>query len=184
MVDTVAPKFGEEQIYLATLGKFIEEFASTEAVLRLTFWVLADIGQDVGRAVLSTKRTKQTIADIKNVVSVKNPGREIDPIFNETLNQLRAINEVRNALVHFNLNSIEEDGRTLTNSTTASRPEKAKTLKTSVELLDQMTADLSRIKSEFMLQLAGVDELTIELGFLRRARDVPWQFKPPAPGMN
>lgn len=183
MADTTSPKFGKRQLYLATLGYFIEEYASTEAMLRLAYWCFAGVGQEIGRAVLSSHQTERTISDIKKIISLKNPDGADVPNILEVLDHLNAINRVRNALVHFNPNSIVEDGRTLSNAMKSLKPENAKTPEISVTLLDQMISDLRVINAELGVQMATGHLDESDLKKFRRDRNKAWQFKPPVPGL-
>jgi hypothetical protein len=74
MVDTCADAGSIPKSYHEALGRFIEEFASTEGFMHLLLWHYAKVDPGVGKAVLSGMGTTKTIESIGRIKSVVDPG--------------------------------------------------------------------------------------------------------------
>jgi hypothetical protein len=94
--------FVTEPTYYEALGRFVAQFAGVEATL---FWALifhGKINQKVAQAIFSGTRVDQAMSFISRICEAIDPGEERRSELRDVFTQLRAINDVRNSLLHHN----------------------------------------------------------------------------------
>src|SRR5579862_9713778 len=64
------------QRYWEALGRFIDLFAGTEAIMQLVLWRYANVPTDTARAIFSGVRLKEAIGYIKRIIEVSDPDKE------------------------------------------------------------------------------------------------------------
>jgi hypothetical protein len=78
--------------YHEALGLFIEEFASTEALMFMLLCHYAKVNPHVGKAVFPGLKISQTIEFVKSVALVKDLGEPRESDLENALKQLKSIN--------------------------------------------------------------------------------------------
>jgi hypothetical protein len=91
----------KEAEYWRALGAFVEAFASFESALYRLLVVTARTDESIATAVFSGENGEQTVKLIKRIWRVYPPPRPIQDELTEVFSRFKAINEVRNTILHY-----------------------------------------------------------------------------------
>ena len=165
--------------YYIALGQFVEAFAFTEYDVKRTFAHVCGISDDTSRAIFSGTRALEAIGLIRRVFESR--GEKIGLEFNDALSHLATINGTRNDLIHHSA-FWAGDHMLMTNALHQIRS-RVKTAKLVIADLEDMTADLGKIRSRLVLFMLGPNSVEPENLILDHtvAASMSWRYKPPQP---
>ena len=182
----------DDPAYWRALGEFIERFAIVEDVLFNYVARIIPATSTVSRAILPGTRTGELCECIRRIWEADEnwhahpetglplseihflQKKELDPV----LSHLKAINTVRNSLVHYATFTTSDKGRISSNVGRAITPEGIKEHRATPTILNQMTADLGKVGRHLLTFI-----VTWKNPFAESVRDWPalndtWQYKP------
>lgn len=167
--------------YRQALGHFVENFAKVEAALQMTLWHYAKTPPDIARAVFSGTRADGAMSFIRRVLSVSPIEPEKKAEVEGLFIQLKAINDVRNSILHYGTYAVEEETGVTTNALVALTRAHERAFPISTGIIKAMTDDLSTILVRLRMGHMGLPPLPIEEHpKLAKRLAVPWQYKPPS----
>jgi hypothetical protein len=134
-----------EPAYYEALGRFVEAFSLVEAMLLFTLKTYTKVSWPVARAIFSGTRVETSMDFVNRICDAFDPGDEQRNELKDVFKQLRAINEVRNSLLHYGSFTRSDKGRITSNVRIAHVPKKIKEHPVSLEIFDEMTSDLQKI---------------------------------------
>ncbi len=172
---------GKERLraYYEALGRFVDMFARVETAMTLTLWHYAKTAPEIAKIVHAGTKVIDTGADyIKQLVAVTNTSADIQADIKDVTEQLRAINKIRNHILHYGA----EMESIATGRAIVSNAYKAKNEPLEFPIgptdLDNMTADLRKIAAHLNERHLGKDS---EYTMLSNPTDEPWRYKRPVP---
>jgi hypothetical protein len=169
--------------YNAALGSFVQSFARVEHGMHRALRWYAKVDVETARAVFSGVRAMEASGYLRRLADIGGIEASEWARLNPLLAQLKAINDVRNILLHYGAENIAEGEGIATDIRTALLPERARAFPVSATILWNMSTDLSVIYTALLLRHVGhpaqpSDRLT---RWLERTLRKPWQYKPPLP---
>jgi hypothetical protein len=173
-----------ESSYWQALGQFIEQFSVAETFLFHLHGEYAKVSLNTARAVFSGMRTEQLIKNIIRIWERETPDADTKNELDDVFKQFRAINTVRNIMIHNVSRPANEMVRTVDDFARALRQKREHKLHISLEIMAAMTADLEKIAMHFVSHLL-FPEVPQPITLAIRAMIVPvlndaWQYKRPA----
>jgi len=124
-----------------------------ESATILALWTAAGTDQDIATAIFSGTRTKTAISWIKRIAeSTETP---LDPEIKETLEHLSRINEVRDRIVHWGTQDLDENAKLVTNELRAHAERTLQEFRVSPEMLREMGDDLAIISVRLIVHYVG-----------------------------
>jgi hypothetical protein len=169
--------------YQSALGAFVQAFARVESGMHRALRWHAKTDPETARAVFSGVRAMEASGYLRRLADVGRIGPEewirIEPL----LAQMKAINDVRNVILHYGAENIAEGEGVATDMRTALLPERARSFPVSAEILSRMAMDLNVIYSALLLRHVGHPALPSKrmTGWLDRALRKPWRYIVPRP---
>jgi hypothetical protein len=166
--------------YDASLGAFVRAFAKVESGMHRALRWHAKTDADTARAVFSGVRAMEASGYLRRLAHVGRiePGEwtRLEPL----LVQLKAINDVRNVLLHYGADNIAEGEGIASDARTALLPERARSFPISAEIIERMATDLNVIYSALLLRHVEYPALPSKrmAGWLDRTLRKPWRYKP------
>jgi hypothetical protein len=166
--------------YFKALGRFAHQFAEMETVLQLALWIETAVPVAVARAIYSGVRMDQAKDFINRTRQAK--GVPESERLARAFTQLGVIIKARNDILHYGAR-FDGTSFSVTNDLLAHVPSKARSTLVSVEILDDMLADLQVIKSAIFAEVLNGDARIPQdiLEPMRQGADVPWRYKPTPP---
>lgn len=167
--------------YFQALGRFVHEFSFVEAGLQSLVAQLGEMHDAIAKAVLSDSRIERSMSLVRRLNEAK--GLAPDPILDDVFEQLRAINERRNHIVHFGARIQADPDRDMvvTNRRSAHIPKKITSFPVTPDLLHNMAEDLIAICECLdiaVLRLLLSPESVRETG-LEHVERAPWRYTRP-----
>jgi hypothetical protein len=89
-----------EPAYYEALGRFVHAFSGVESMLMFALKTYAKVSWPVARAIFSGVRVEQSMDFVNRICDAFDPGDEWRKELEDVFTQLRAINEIRNSLLH------------------------------------------------------------------------------------
>jgi hypothetical protein len=171
--------FDPDPDYWKSLGRFIEAFASTEALLFSLLAFYAKVDNDTAKAVFSGARSDVCMNNIRRIIAMKDPAKDRRDELEYVFEHLTAISSARNDVVHYPSFVTSDAGRIVSNISRMHLVENIKERPISATALDQMVADLHKISMHFILH-----RLLPDVPLADRAKQEPvlsaaWQYTPP-----
>ena len=178
-----------EDKFLLALGRFIQAFARVEQMMNYVALHYSQMPLGTARAIFLPLRADASIQIVRRIVAARRPDSPFTTELLTVLAHVDAIRDVRNALVHYRINS----GPLITNRPWARNRKAVWSQKVTVKNLGQMTDDLEEcgmrlaahhvggIKRRLFRVPSGVAFLTAPIFGIRMfARSKPaWQYTPP-----
>jgi hypothetical protein len=96
----------QEPAYFEALGRLVNEFAAVESALLFALKTYAKVSWPVARAIFSGARVETAMDFVKRICDACDPGEERRKELDDVFKQLRAINEMRNSLLHYDRRSV------------------------------------------------------------------------------
>jgi hypothetical protein len=169
--------------YLLALGRFTHAFSRIEMFTTLALWVVSGVGQQMGRALLSGIRVDQAISVLRRVMDTENiTGPQRDDL-EPALQHLGMINKMRNDILHYGADVLENNQLMVSNFLSAHLDERLREVIISPQMLDDMTFDLDKIGVHFdvFIMRQSVPGIIInDADYLERLQR-PWRYIPPQP---
>jgi hypothetical protein len=171
------------RVYWLTLGEFIDNFAKVETATHLALRWYTRTQTVVAKAVFSGVRADAAVEYLRRLAEAAfinaSEWTELEPV----LNQLRAINAMRNRILHEGAEAIAEGRGFTTNALRALTEQRITAFPISPEILAAMTRDLRKIFIHLAVRHSGrvLRGAHPELDEILRAS---WQYKPPQPLRN
>jgi hypothetical protein len=185
MTDTVHnpnplnPPTENMRAYWEALGHFVHEFAHVEKMLFSILQRTAQVSMPVARAIFHGARSDGARQFINRMLEVTEPNPAIAEDFKFIFAQLAHITDARNSLLHYGTEFNEGTDFLSTNRFIALTKERVKNIPMSVEILNQMTADLDKISAHLLVHLVRgwADEVIVMVGDKLQAS---WRYTPPS----
>jgi hypothetical protein len=172
--------------FLAAFGDFMLAYSQVEAVLKEVLRKSAGVTRPVGKALFSDMRLRPAIDRIRRINEAN--GTQIHPKLSEAFEQLAAINDMRDKLIHQGFSCVDDGSFITSNRRLAHVETKVKTLPISIETLADMTDDLTGIHLSFIRWGDASSDRQRQPHIwteLMRALDErqlrPWRYKSPSP---
>ena len=168
----------DDPLYWQALGKFIEKYASTEAVIFNTLASCCGISIKTAQSIFSGTRTIQAMEFLRRINEANNITDEKQRELEEyVFPQLANITALRNHLLHYGSFVTSDAGRISSDISRAHTPKKIREMRTSVEILEHAIRDIEKINSHLISHL-----VLVNAPFDQRARIFPnllaaWQYK-------
>lgn len=140
--------FTKDPAYWQALGEFIELFASAEHVLFNYLSLYVNIHPQLAKALFSGFHVDQMISLIRRVWIVTPPDDMRDKL-DDALSQFKAINDVRNSMVH-NVSYVTSDKGRLSSNTRAMTVEHVKEFRVEPDILKDIIADTEKIRDHLI----------------------------------
>jgi hypothetical protein len=131
------------------LGQFIEAFTRAENQVYMYLIFVTKVDKMIGKALFERDKCENLLATLTRVWDVAPPSTEIKQELTEAIRQLKAIQKERNTLVHSISFVYPDKGRVGTNRLRARAEFRVVEPPMSPGHLDDMSADLGRIKDHF-----------------------------------
>jgi hypothetical protein len=170
--------------YRFALGSFVDYFAKVEMAVQWTLQWQTGMEEFTARAVFSGVRAHVAVGHLRRLAEVKKIAAAEWKLLEPVLNQLIAINGVRNLILHYGTSSekIREGRGLVTDAPRALTLEKMKMHAISSEILLAMTTDLAKIYAHLAVRHMGRDPARFAKNdWWKETLAVPWQYKPPQP---
>ena len=173
-----------EDSYHLALGRFMDQYATNEAITQSLLWREAGIEAPAAQAIFSGTRTQQALQFIRRLYAAT--GRTLDKNLERGMSHLAALTDVRNSIMHWGMRPMDQ-GFVISNMFFAHLPERRREFTISSGDLDAMRQDLVVIQTTMMLRLTECgwgSEHSEFLGtdrgkqLLQLARS-PWLYTPP-----
>ena len=172
--------------YWQALGQFLDMFATVEATLFFALSHYAKTPPNTARAIFSGVRVDTATSFLRRIMEVENISLDLAADLKSALDQLHIINKVRNDLVHYGALSVSDnaDVMIVTNALLALTKDRLHTTPVSVQILDDLVADLHKIQAHLVTRHVGwgpnesgfVDVVMPERG---RLLSISWRYKSP-----
>ncbi len=146
IVPAAHTKEGKERLraYYEALGRFVDMFARVEIAMTLTLWHYSKTAPEIAKIVHAGTKIIDTGAGyIKQLTVATNISKELQDDLTDVVDQLNAINSVRNLILHYGATSVAE-GRAIVSNAYKAKGE-PKSFPISPTDLDNMTGDLKKI---------------------------------------
>lgn len=165
--------------FCIAIGRFVMEFARAEQLAKDLLVSYAKLSAPAGRAVLDGLRLKPVVSKIRRIHEAE--GLTLHPRLGEAFAQLATILEMRDRILHQGFD-FDLDGSRVTTSnwSTAHLDKNVQIQELSVDLLENMTADLRRAQL-YMIFWGPNDELPADMEALAQEPQPPWLYKPLQP---
>ena len=164
------------QAYCLALGEFIDCFARAEVGLHIAFKHLTKMPDPVARALLSGARIEVTIGYLRRLAEVEfidaTEWKELEPV----LTHLNEINDVRNSLLHYGAQKVEEGKAFITNVFRALTLDRVVKTPISPMKLSAMTYDLRKIYLHLSARHMGRDDLTANYPEVKDVLAAAWRY--------
>jgi hypothetical protein len=162
----------------------VDTYAHTELQTHFVLRWFTKTSSDIARAVFSGVRTKEALAYLGRLASVRRISTaewlELEPV----VIQLRLINERRNDILHHGASDVAAGGGTVSNDAMALTPKHVQSFPISPEILDDMTADLLKINAHFLTRHMGRLPLRGKHPDLDAVLAASWRYTPPQQSQN
>ena len=136
---------GPDPNYHRALGQFIETFSCCEGIVFSVLTFYAGVTIPVAKVLFGRTRMDGAIDYINRLVEARSMVPERRPDLTKILSQLRLITEMRNRIIHYGSFVTADKGRVTKTPRGAVTPKAAQEHRASIEVLEAMTADVSRI---------------------------------------
>lgn len=171
--------------FYQALGRFIDSFATAEAVLFALHAYFVGIDRKIAAAVFAGVRVDGFMENIRRIMDVADPGKEPREEIEEIFAQLKEIAQARNDVVHYFSFETSDAGRIVTTATRAHIPKKIRERKISTKILEDMTADVHKIVSHMQLHMQHPRRAAERLSaFKSGAWHDAWRYKRPGDQKN
>jgi hypothetical protein len=174
--------FEKDPGYWQALGEFIETFASAELMLFTYLYLCAGINKSLGRALFGGLHVDQIIQQIRRIWAVEMRHPELKDNLEEAIKQFATINTQRNVIIHHASFVTSDKGRITSTISRARQPTLIREVRVSLEILKEMTTDLSKISDHLVYATCIITTPNISRDDL--AADFPaltaaWRYTPP-----
>lgn len=167
--------------YYVALGRFIDSFAITEAMMFLLLSQFSKVGKRTAQVLFSGVRVDAAMSHIKRLTETNNTPLFMRGEILYVFTQIALINSARNDIVHYGAWPKDDGQLTVSNSLVAQYVAgRLREIPISPELLDAMTTDLDKINFHLSLILKtkpSREHLRMTHAAVLQA---PWLYKPPA----
>lgn len=163
--------------YWQSLGRFIHQFSSVEQTVQLALWHYAKVSDDIGRAAFSGVRIDGAVTLIRRIAQVDDEASLALVILDPVFDQLIAINAIRNDIVHYGSHASGATDGFVSNAAFALTEAHIRETIISVELLEALSFDLSKINGHLAAMLWPNDPDRRNWSWYLKS---PWQYKRPS----
>jgi hypothetical protein len=167
----------ERQVFFFELGRFVNQFSTSESLVFLFLADLLKMNKDECNAITSGAKIEVCCSYIKRVYEARST--EIPNDVSQCLDQVSIINKLRNDLLHRGATS----DFTVSNEVRA-LPGRVESYKIDLQMLRNATQDLSKITMTLNLVINPVDDISPERERMKEVANGPWRYKPPSPINN
>jgi hypothetical protein len=184
--ENVRQKLTKVTDYWQALGYFVDEFARTEAQMQLALWRVAGVPDDIAKAIFSGTKIDAAIGFIRRIIEVRPIPDDKHKILESALVQLKAINDVRNLIVHYGAKfNHASDTLVASNRRSAHSERSLKEQPVSVQMLRNMALDLNKA-SVHLAAAAGVDSPFPKVlnHLFQSTLESAWLYTPPKSGQQ
>lgn len=137
------------------LGKFVSQFAGAENGLRSVLRHYSKTTVAISKAVFPGVRVEAACSYLNRLAEIGAvPPREWSEL-KPVLDQLRVILRVRNDILHYGASNVDKETGAVTNKAVALTEERVGTIPISAKILDDLSADLMKVRWHFMLRHVG-----------------------------
>lgn len=172
---------------LAEFGDFILAYSWVEDSLKEVLRKSAGVTVPVGKALFSDMRLRPAIDRIRRIHEAN--GTKVHPKLAQAFDQLAAINDMRDKLIHQGFEGLDDSTFITTNKRVAHAPARVKTFPVSAQTLRDMTDDLTGIVLYFYRWGNASRDLEQRLpGIWKHLMDQldervrrSWRYKSPSP---
>jgi len=147
MPDKIIPGRKPDAAYWQALGKFVETYASVEAMMFYILSLHSKVPADIAKALFSGTRLDASIKYLRRILAVRDIDETISKELEALFAQLTVINAARNDVTHYGSIETLDFGRVSSNYVRAHLPENITMRPMNTEVLTAMTQDLERISS-------------------------------------
>jgi hypothetical protein len=167
-----------EPAYYEALGRFVHAFASAEVAIFFALRFFAKVGRNVATAIFSGTRVDLGISFLKRICEANDPGEERRNELFAALDQLKAISDVRNSILHYGSFTTDDKGRITSNISRVHVGRNVREIPVSLNILNAMTHDLEKIGQH----LTSLNVMP-NSSFSDRAKEIPilndaWLYTP------
>ena len=162
------------------LGHFVHEFAFVERTLFFQLVVEAELPMEVAQAIFSDARIDKAKDTFKRIRASKGLG--LPETLDRAFQQLGIITRARNDILHYGTEQKDKQTLYVTNRLVAHIEDRKREFLISVDILNQMRADIQTIQACFATNLltGRAPQEFIDAGF-GPASQAPWRYKPQKP---
>jgi hypothetical protein len=147
MPDKIIPGRKPDTAYWQALGKFVETYATVEAMMFYVLSLHSKVPADIAKALFSGTRLDASIKYLRRIFAVRDIDEAISKELEMIFTQLIVINAARNDVTHYGSLETLDFGRVSSNYVRAHLPENITIRPMNTEVLTAMTRDLERISS-------------------------------------
>ena len=140
-----------EDSYHLALGRFIDQYATNEAVTQCLLSLEAGITAPAAQAVFSGTRTRTALGFIRRLYDATS--RTLDHNLDRAMSHLVAITTVRDRIAHWGMRPMGERGFIVSNMMVAHTPKHLREFPISSDHLEAMRQDLVTIQTIMSLRL-------------------------------
>jgi len=144
--------------YWRALGRFVHEFALTEAYLQEFLWREAATTPEVAKSVFSGVRIEQAMSFCRRIWDARG-STERRAEFDRPFAQLNVLNGARNDIIHFGALGVHAGIFLVSNARIAHTKQTLRTMEATPETLENMSEDLGAIQAAFI-----ADTMTTSVG--------------------
>lgn len=162
------------------LGHFVHEFAFVERFLFLQLVIEAELPMEVAQAIFSDAKIDKAKDTFKRIRASK--GLPMPEVLDRAFQQLGIITRARNDMLHYGTEQKDEQTLYVSNRLVAHIEERKREFLISVDILNEMHADIQTIQACFAVHLltGRAPQPFIDAGF-GSAAQAPWRYKPQKP---
>jgi hypothetical protein len=164
--------------YYLALGSFITSFAQVEAAMFYALAWHAKTQRPVATAIFSGTRIDQAASFMRRLAEVNQIDAAEWALLEPVLQQVRLINEIRNAILHYGAKGIYEGRALVADALRALTPEKTKTYLISPEILADLNYDCQKIYRHLIVRHSGRAPLRGEHPALEGVLASAWRYTP------
>ncbi len=161
------------------LGRFVQLFAGTEALLQLTLWSAARVSNPIAKAIFAGVRPELAIQHIRRIFEVSDVFADRRSSYDELFQRIGIISEARNLLLHQGISSSDE-GPVSTNSWLALTSDRARQIPASLTVLSNLGADTAKVNARLQLNLITQDDVRASIAERSLEHiERPWLYEAP-----
>jgi len=165
--------------YYSALGRFMDEFASIEALMHSLLSHHANVDHKVAQAVFSGVKADVAMGHVRRLLEVY-PTDNADEL-RSLFDQLAIINGIRNLIVHYGAKPDELEELVTSNEYMALTADRVRKATVSPKALRRMTDDLLKIHAHLVMHLTPEAVSGDPLKWCQKMMRQPWRYIPPAP---
>lgn len=181
LVDVLQQVSGEADLY-RRLGEFICRYAELESACHAMFDSISGLSRPVARSIMGNARFSDLVSTLTKLVEVGQFSKSQKVDFLCCIDQLNALTQLRNKLVHRGATAKGEE-ITSTNLITAKSREAVEILRLHISDLENASSDLMRLHWRLLLVISPDILDKLDAPFLQRLSE-PWDYRSVQPGRS